>query len=180
AISPDGSRVVTDTVGVTNNNILVLDTRGTRTLLSAPSTIMSPAWSSDGRQIYFASNASGPLDVYVKEVDNSASEQPLAVEKGQNIAMFPTTSRDGKYLAYISEEPATKRLRIHTVNLTGDRTPRVFRSVPANEIMPSFSPDGKWLAYESDQSGKEEVYVSPFPSGSEQYQDATNAREREA
>ena len=178
AISPDGSRVVADTVGETNNNILVLDTRGTRTLLSAPITIMSPAWSSDGRKIYFASNSSGPLDVYVKEVDNSASEQPLALEKGQNIAMFPTTSRDGKYLAYISEDPATKLLRIHTVNLTGDRTPRVFRSVPANEIMPSFSPDGKWLAYESDQSGKEEVYISPFPSGSAQYQVSTNGGER--
>ena len=44
--------------------------------------------------------------------------------------------------------------------------------------MPSFSPDGKWLAYESDQSGKEEVYVSPFPSGSAQYQVSTNGGER--
>jgi len=178
AVSPDGSRVVADTVGGINNNILVLDARGTRTLLTAPSTIMSPAWSSDGRRIYFATNASGPFDVYVKEVDNSASEQPLAVEKGQNIAMYPTTSRDGKYLAYIAEDPATKRLRIHIVNLTGDRTPRVFRSVPANEIMPSFSPDGKWLAYESDLSGKQEVYVSPFPSGGEQHQVSTNGGER--
>ena len=119
AISPDGSRVVTNTVGGTNKSILVLDARGTRTLLSAPSTIMSPMWSSDGGRIYFADNASGPYDVYVKEVNGSASEQPLAVEKGQNIAMFPTTSRDGKYLAYMPEDPATKRLRIHTVNLIG-------------------------------------------------------------
>jgi eukaryotic-like serine/threonine-protein kinase len=178
AISPDGSRVVADTIGGANDNILVLDARGTRTLLSTPSTILSPVWSSDGRRIYFTDNSSGPFDVYVKEVDGSASEQPLAVEKGQNIAMFPTTSRDGKYLAYMSEDPATKRLRIHTVNLAGDRTPRVFRSVPANEIMPSFSPDGKWLAYESDLSGKEEVYVSPFPSGSEQYEVSTNGGER--
>ena len=57
-------------------------------------------------------------------------------------------------------------------------TPRAFRSAPANEILPPFSPDGKWLAYESDQSGKEEVYVSPFPSGSEQYQVSTNGGER--
>jgi hypothetical protein len=80
AVSPDGSRVVTDTVSGANNNILVLDARGTRTLLSAPSTIMSPVWSYDGRQIYFAANPNGPFDVYVKEVDSSASEQPLAVE----------------------------------------------------------------------------------------------------
>jgi eukaryotic-like serine/threonine-protein kinase len=114
----------------------------------------------------------------VKEVDGSASEQPLGVEKGQNVAMFPATSRDGKYLAYISEDPATKRFHIHTVTLTGDRRPQLFRSSLANEIMPVFSPDGKWLAYESDQSGKEEVYVSPFPSGAAQYEVSTNGGER--
>jgi eukaryotic-like serine/threonine-protein kinase len=178
SISPDGLRVVADTVGGTNNNILVLDARGTRTLLSAPSTLMSPSWSSDGQQIYFASNASGPFDIYVKEVDGAASERPLAIEKRLNVAMFPTTSRDGKYLAYISEDPATKRFHIHTVTLTGDHTPQLFRSSSANEIMPAFSPDGKWLAYESDQSGREEVYVSPFPSGAAQYQVSTNGGER--
>ena len=26
-----------------------------------------------------------------------------------------------------------------------------------------FSPDGKWLAYDSDESGRQEVYVRPFP-----------------
>ena len=25
------------------------------------------------------------------------------------------------------------------------------------------SPDGRWLAYESDESGREEIYVRPFP-----------------
>jgi len=178
SISPDGSRVVADAVATNGSNILVLEERGTRNLLSSTGTFLSPAWSSDGRQIYFASNASGPFDIYVKVVDGSAREQPLGFEKGQNVAMFPTTSRDGKYLAYISEDPATKRFHIHTVALTGDRTPQLFRSSSANEIMPSFSPDGKWLAYESDQSGREEVYLSPFPSAGAQYQVSTNGGER--
>jgi eukaryotic-like serine/threonine-protein kinase len=43
SISPDGSRVAADTVGGTNHNILVLDARGTRTLLSRPSNFLSPA-----------------------------------------------------------------------------------------------------------------------------------------
>jgi serine/threonine-protein kinase len=29
--------------------------------------------------------------------------------------------------------------------------------------MPAFSPDGKWLAYTSNESGRDEVYVRPFP-----------------
>ena len=178
SISPDGSRVVADTFGTSGTNILILDARGTRTVLSSPGTMISPSWSPDGRQVYFGSNANGPFDVYVKDVDASTGERPLAVEKGQNITMFPTTSRDGRYLAYMSEDPATKRFQIHTVALTGDRTPKLFRSSPANEIMPSFSPDGKWLAYESDQSGRSEVYISPFPSGNAQYQVSTNGGER--
>jgi serine/threonine-protein kinase len=31
------------------------------------------------------------------------------------------------------------------------------------ETFPEFSPDGRWLAYCSDESGREEVYVRPFP-----------------
>ena len=177
SISPDGSRVAADTFGTGGTNILVLDARGTRTLLSSPGTMVSPSWSPDGRQIYFASNANGPFDVYVKDVDASTSERALAVEK-QNIVMFPTTSRDGRFVAYMSEDLATKRFQIHIVALMGDRTPKLFRSSPANEIMPSFSPDGKWLAYESDQSGRSEVYISPLPSGNAQYQVSTNGGER--
>jgi serine/threonine-protein kinase len=29
--------------------------------------------------------------------------------------------------------------------------------------MPVFSPDGNWLAYSSNKSGREELYVRPFP-----------------
>ena len=178
SISPDGSRAVATTAGTSGTNILILDARGTRTLMSTSSTVMSPSWSPDGRQIYFASNANGGFDVYVKDVDASTAERPLGFEKGQNIALFPTTSRDGRYIAYISEDLATKRFHIHTVALTGDHTPKIFRDSSANEIMPAFSPDGKWLAYESDQSGRTEIYISPFPSGGAQYQVSTNGGER--
>jgi Tol biopolymer transport system component len=178
SISPDGSRAVATTGASNGDSILILDGRGTRTLLSGPFSAMSPTWSPDGRKIYFASNANGPFDVYAKEVDASTSAQPLAVEHGQNIALYPTTSRDGKHVAYISEDLTTKRFHIHIVALTGDHTPKVFRASSANEIMPVFSPDGKWLAYESDQSGASEVYISPFPSGGTQYQVSTSGGER--
>ena len=34
---------------------------------------------------------------------------------------------------------------------------------PSEELSPSFSPDGRWLAYVSDESGRNEVYVRPYP-----------------
>lgn len=36
----------------------------------------------------------------------------------------------------------------------------------ANETAPAFSPDGKFVAYQSDESGRLEVFVQAYPSGS--------------
>ena len=36
-----------------------------------------------------------------------------------------------------------------------------------------FSPDGKWLAYTSKESGREEVYVRPFPGSEPKWQIST-------
>jgi len=32
-----------------------------------------------------------------------------------------------------------------------------------NQFYPRISPDGRWMAYTSNESGKDEVYVRPFP-----------------
>ena len=37
-----------------------------------------------------------------------------------------------------------------------------FLSTPAAEALGCFSPDTRWIAYQSDESGKPEVYVTPF------------------
>ena len=62
--------------------------------------------------------------------------------------------------------------------LNGDHNPQPFLHTVANETAPAFSPDGKWLAYESDQSGRNEVFVTPFPGGGAQYQVSTAGGER--
>ena len=47
--------------------------------------------------------------------------------------------------------------------MSGDPTPRPFLQTSANEQDARFSPDGRWVAFTSDESGREEVYVVPFP-----------------
>ena len=42
--------------------------------------------------------------------------------------------------------------------------PEQFLKSQFEERSPAFSPDGRWVAYESNTSGKDEVYVRPFPS----------------
>ena len=43
--------------------------------------------------------------------------------------------------------------------------PELFLGTPFNEQEPAFSPDGRWIAYTSNESGRNEVYVRPFPGG---------------
>ncbi len=45
----------------------------------------------------------------------------------------------------------------------GTATP-LLASPTFQEISPALSPDGKWLAYASNESGRNEVYVRPYPT----------------
>ena len=178
AVSLDGARIATSAVHLKQSELRVLDARGTRNQLASGGACDYPAWSADGRQIYFVAHVNGPYDIFVSAADGSGDKQPVVTfDKGQFGAAFPAASPDGKYLAYVVVESSGK-LDIYTVPLRGDRTPRPFLHSAGNESAPTFSPDGKWLAYESTQSGRNEVYVTPFPAGGAQYQVSTNGGER--
>jgi eukaryotic-like serine/threonine-protein kinase len=40
---------------------------------------------------------------------------------------------------------------------------RPFLASRFNEVYAEFSPDGKWIAFTSNESGRNEVYVTPYP-----------------
>jgi Tol biopolymer transport system component len=180
AISRDGSRVVADTISVKESKILILDARGTRTLTTLSNSFGgSPTWSADGRDIYFISNPNGPQDIYVRAADGSGEAKDVVkFEKNVLGALFLAVSPDGKSLAYAAIVDQQRGADIYTVALSGDGKPQAFLHTLANETAPVFSPDGRWLAYESNGSGRNEVYVTPFPGGGAQYQVSTSGGER--
>ena len=51
--------------------------------------------------------------------------------------------------------------------------PTVFLNGPFVEQEPMFSPDGRWLAYQSNESGRNEIYVRPFPGPGGKWQVST-------
>jgi len=180
SISRDGSRIVADTISVKESKILILDARGTRTLMTLNNSFgASPTWSADGREIYFISNVNGPQDIYVRAADGSGEPREV-VKFERNVlgALFLAVSPDGKSLAYSAIVDQPRGADIYTVALNGDRKPQPFLNTLANENAPAFSPDGKWLAYESNQSGRSEAYITPFPGGGAQYQVSTGGGER--
>jgi eukaryotic-like serine/threonine-protein kinase len=123
AISPDGSRVVTDTISVKECKIRILDARGTRTLMTLNNSFGASAmWSADGREIYFISNPNGPQDIFVRAADGSGEPREV-VKFEQNVlgALFLAVSSDGKSLAYAATVNQPRGADIYTVALSGQR-----------------------------------------------------------
>ena len=52
---------------------------------------------------------------------------------------------------------------IFVLPLDGDRRPRPLVQTKFDEGSPKFSPDGTWVAYCSNESGRAEVYATPYP-----------------
>jgi dipeptidyl aminopeptidase/acylaminoacyl peptidase len=70
-------------------------------------------------------------------------------------------SPDGQLLAFTELNPTTG-WDIWVVRL-GDHKTQPFLRTPFTEGGPRFSPDGRWLAYVSNESGRNEIYVQPYP-----------------
>jgi len=51
------------------------------------------------------------------------------------------------------------------LSLEGERKPQEFLVTQFNERHSMFSPDGQWIAFTSDRSGRDEIYVKPYPQG---------------
>jgi len=52
---------------------------------------------------------------------------------------------------------------IFLLSTSGGEAPRPIVAGPGNQRAGRFSPDGKWFSYVSDESGRDELYVIPFP-----------------
>lgn len=73
-------------------------------------------------------------------------------------------SSDERTLAFVDEGDSVNTHDIWVLTIDGDkREPRPILRTPASERYPEFSPDGRWLAYVSNESGRDEVYVQPYP-----------------
>jgi len=63
---------------------------------------------------------------------------------------------------------------IFVLPLAPGQKPFPFVQTPAWERSGVFSPDGRWVAYSSRESGRDEVYVAPFPGPGPKWQVSSN------
>jgi len=140
SLSPSGKRALFDARGdifsvpVENGEIENLTrTQGIREIF--------PAWSPDGKNIVYYSDATGEYEIYLLE--NRKGAQPRQLTKGSKAWKYAAKwSPDSKYLLY-----SDRTLKLWLVDAaSGKQT--VIDEATAEEIRDySFSPDGEWIAY---------------------------------
>ena len=129
-------------------------------------------WTANGQQvIYWSAPVNFGSGGVLKRTRADGSGQPESLLASGN-EMIPTSvSPDGKTLLLANRTGVgTGELTdIFALSLEGpsaDAKARVLIASPFGKRDAMFSPDGRWIAYTSNQSGRDEVYVTPY-SGSE-------------
>ncbi len=168
--SPDGNRLaLTIDHGDKGREIHIYDwRRGSMSQLTFTGDVnLHPVWSPDGKFIVFESSSPHGYGIGLIRADGSGPLQRLAENNG---LMIPTSfTPDGRRLAYFQLN-APGRFEIWTAPFNASDPdhpelvkPKIFLSTSFYEWNPIFSPDGRWIAYTSSESGRNEIYVRPFP-----------------
>jgi serine/threonine-protein kinase len=173
-LSPDGTRVAVE-VYDQNADIWIWDlARETlRRLTFDPAGEGMSVWTPDGLQIFYMSTRSGVSNVYRQAADGSGTVDRLVTSA---IPQWPTSiTPDGRYLVGFDLLPRTTSdivffpLTRPTTIRAGSAAPRGVGPTPVDigtrfeGGFADFSPNGRYLAYSSRESGRQEIYVRPFP-----------------
>jgi serine/threonine-protein kinase len=84
---------------------------------------------------------------------------------------------DGRYVSYSGADPTGGEGGIWYREISPGGAlsePITYLRTPFQETMSQISPNSRYLAYRSNESGRQEIYVRPFPEGSGKWQVSTN------
>jgi len=163
SLSPDGTRLAVRRMINGNTDVWVVDTaRGQpRRLTVSPAVDGEPVFSPDGLKIAYASDPKDTLwDVHVKAADGTGSDAVL-MDAPENESPRDW-SPDGKYLL-VAKQSRTSDFDLWAFSVAGDKKPFAVAETPFAENDGRFSPDGASIAFSSNETGREEIFVEPFP-----------------
>jgi serine/threonine-protein kinase len=137
--------------------------RGPLTRLTFEGATSRPAWSADGRHLWYVSRDSTGVNLRRRRADGTASPEVVLDATGDMEEIVPTP--DTMVMIVRMTDAGGRRIFLFRRNAgTGDSalTP-LLAAKTYDQVSPALSPDGRWLAYTSTESGRPEVYVRPFP-----------------
>jgi Tol biopolymer transport system component len=172
-LSPDGNTVATQRRDEGGSGAVWLHdlVRESESRLTPPGSQGGAAlWSPDSSLVWFGMTGPEGPGTYQRDLKGG---QLQIVQKRDPAAPARTPSdwsRDGRFVIYTENNPKTRADIWYAPVESGkldEKAAVKLLGTDAVESQGQLSPDGKWLAYYSDESGKGEVYIRPFPTGSQ-------------
>jgi TolB protein len=153
-------------VGLGNNttySLIVADSDGYNPQVVARSheSLLSPAWSPDGRKIAYVTFESGNSQVIVQDLATGSRQLIAAHRKGINGA--PAWSPDGSKLAVALSYVGNPE--IFVIDMATRRETRLTTSLSI-DTEPTWSADGQSIYFTSDRSGRPQIYQMAASGGS--------------
>jgi Tol biopolymer transport system component len=155
SLAPDGRRLAVMTDDIREQGRWIVDSsRGVIARLPGGGEVSVLRWTPDGLRVAFSRLTRGAHELVWQRADATAAAEVLVRGAHQPSSWSP----DGQHLATVLDGD------IWIVTLGGP-TPTVERLSETTDVesWPEFSPDGRWLAYGSNATGRNEIYVQPWP-----------------
>ena len=178
AWSPNGHRIAyTKRLGrPAQGDIYTIDPAGGEPvpLIEDPARDWSPAWSPDGRYLYFSSNRGGSMNLWRVAVDERSGRTRGAPEPLTTPATFlahPAVAGDGTRIVYTS---AQITINVHRIAFDPVKGAVAGEPIPVTTgsrqfSSPDPSPDGEWVAYYTLNQPEGDLYISR-PDGTQRRQ----------
>ncbi len=167
SLSPDGKRIALVMTDESGTNIWVYDIRrgtlGKRTFAGQNSF---PIWTPDGEEILYTAGG-GNRRLMRLRADGASGGEELGIE--QKNYQIPTSWSDRHRTLLYQYGSETWRL-----SLEQEKAEPFLKLEGATLREARFSPDETHVAYRSDESGRDEVYVVPYPGPGGKWQISTD------
>jgi eukaryotic-like serine/threonine-protein kinase len=175
-LSHDGAKIAVDVSNLATGegDIWIYGARGeggTRLTFEAANET-APLWSTDDSSITYMLNHSRVAGTPMNKRLAGGAASPLLPEASSTRAATDWSS-DGSLLALVVFDDAGSGGRDVAVYSAKDARVTNVAATTADEAAAQFCPDGKWIAYQSNETGRDEIYVQPYPPTGAKYQVST-------
>ncbi len=160
-ISPDGRQVLFDraesSTGTYDLWLFDVDRGVEQRLTSDRLSEVGGVWLPGASAAMFSAGA--PPHLFRKDLITRKEQEILPAPGFQ---LTEDVSPDGKTFVFTQRTPRGN-FDIWALPMNGSGVPAPLLETPFDEAWVRFSPDGRYIAFASDESGRYEVYLSPFP-----------------